>query len=117
MGVSHQDYRVMTGAPKADKNYYLEFPDFNSATWLSPKLVCRVEYMERTTRGGLRQPVSRGLRDDKTTGGLCCYGDGHAGRQQRAVEVTGGKKHFMEKITEILFDSLIEYFKDSCYIL
>ena len=65
MGVSRQDYRIMAGAQKTDKNCYPGFPDFNGATWLLPKLVCRVEYMERTARGGLRQPAYRGLRDDK----------------------------------------------------
>jgi len=65
MGVSRQDFRVMAGALKADKSYYPAFPDFTDVTWLRPTLVCRVEYMERTAGGGLRQPVFRGLRDDK----------------------------------------------------
>lgn len=34
--------------------------------WLEPELVCRVEFMHRTANGGLRQPVFRGLREDKT---------------------------------------------------
>ena len=44
---------------------YLDFLDFDGAVWLEPKLVCCVQFMERTHGGGLRQPVFRGLRDDK----------------------------------------------------
>lgn len=36
-----------------------------NAVWLEPKLVCTVEFMHRTKNGGMRQPVFKGLRDDK----------------------------------------------------
>ncbi len=36
-----------------------------SAVWLEPALVCTVSYMERTKSGGMRQPVLKGLREDK----------------------------------------------------
>ena len=64
-GVSRQDFNIMTSAGKVEKSHYTEFPDFEDAVWLTPKFVCRVEYMERTPSGGLQQPVFRGLRDDK----------------------------------------------------
>lgn len=35
------------------------------AVWLAPTLVCTVEFMERTKTGGMRQPVFKGLREDK----------------------------------------------------
>lgn len=35
------------------------------AVWVAPKLVCVVEYMHKTRSGGMRQPVFKGLRDDK----------------------------------------------------
>lgn len=35
------------------------------AIWLEPNLVCVVEYMHRTKSGGMRQPVFKGLREDK----------------------------------------------------
>lgn len=38
------------------------------AIWISPDLVCTVKYMERTVSGGMRQPVYKGLRDDKKPG-------------------------------------------------
>ena len=65
MGVSRQDFDIMAKAAKTDKSTYQGFPDFDGAVWISPRLVCRVEFMERTPGGGLRQPVFRGLRDDK----------------------------------------------------
>lgn len=65
MGISREDYNIMASYLKADKNAYPDFPDFSDATWLVPELVCRVQYMERTPGGGLRQPVFKGLRDDK----------------------------------------------------
>ena len=36
-----------------------------NAIWLRPELVCTVKFMERTASGGMRQPVFKGLRDDK----------------------------------------------------
>lgn len=37
----------------------------NQIIWIEPKLVCTVQYMMRTRTYGLRQPVFKGLRDDK----------------------------------------------------
>jgi len=68
MGVSRFDFKRMQSAPLTSKDsFYNEFPDFESAVWLAPELVCTVQYMERTAGGGLRQPVFKGLRDDKLT--------------------------------------------------
>ena len=36
-----------------------------NAVWVQPGLVCTVKYMMKTESGGLRQPVFKGLRDDK----------------------------------------------------
>lgn len=35
------------------------------AVWVKPIMVCTVKYMEKTSSGGLRQPVFKGLREDK----------------------------------------------------
>ena len=37
-----------------------------NAAWIVPDLVCRVEFMYRSESGAMRQPVFRGIRDDKT---------------------------------------------------
>lgn len=36
------------------------------AVWLIPQLVCTVKYLSRTDQGGMRHPVFKGLRDDKS---------------------------------------------------
>lgn len=36
-----------------------------NAVWLEPQAVCVVEFMNRTKNGGMRQPVFKGLREDK----------------------------------------------------
>lgn len=36
------------------------------AVWISPNIVCVVAYMYKTSNGGLRQPVFKGLREDKS---------------------------------------------------
>lgn len=35
------------------------------ARWVEPRLICVVEYMHKTQSGGMRQPVFKGLREDK----------------------------------------------------
>lgn len=66
MGVSREDYKRMLAAESAAKQKYCgAFPDFEDAAWLEPILVCTVKFMEYTLGGGLRQPVFKGLRDDK----------------------------------------------------
>ena len=66
MGVSRYDYHNIQAAGRTDKDgYYSSFPNFDDAIWLKPELVCTVKFMGRTPGGGLRQPVFKGLRDDK----------------------------------------------------
>ena len=66
MGVSREDYRIMLSSEKTVKDHYPDFPDIEGAVWLLPRLVCCVRFMERTPGGGLRQPVFKGLREDKS---------------------------------------------------
>ena len=40
-------------------------PRERRVTWLEPRLVAQVGFMERTGDGRLRHPVFLGLRDDK----------------------------------------------------
>ena len=40
-------------------------PGNEDARWVKPRLVCVVEFMHRTKNGGMRQPVFKGLREDK----------------------------------------------------
>lgn len=61
LGVSRQDFQVISGIPKSKA----PFVDNEETVWISPVLVCTVKYMEKTASGMLRQPVFKGLRDDK----------------------------------------------------
>ena len=61
LGISRQDFRVISGIPRSTA----PFTDSEDTVWISPVLVCTVKYMEKTAAGMLRQPVFKGLRDDK----------------------------------------------------
>ncbi|MCI8526993.1 MAG: DNA ligase [Oscillospiraceae bacterium] len=70
LGVSGGAFAAIRAQPQIIK------PPFNQpvpagrgnekAIWLEPVLVCTVEFMHRTPKGGMRQPVFKGLRWDKT---------------------------------------------------
>ena len=36
-----------------------------AAVWVEPAVVCTVKYMMKTENGGMRQPVFKGIREDK----------------------------------------------------
>ena len=38
----------------------------DNAVWVTPELVCTVKYMMKTESGGMRHPVFKGLREDKS---------------------------------------------------
>ncbi len=66
LGVSGRDYQLIRDAPRRRHHPFAATPGGNeAAVWIQPDLVCSVEYMEKTSGGGLRQPVFKGLRDDK----------------------------------------------------
>jgi len=63
LGVSRDDFHMMARVPHTKPI----FADRDGDTiWIRPELVCAVKYMEKTASGMLRQPVFKGLRDDKT---------------------------------------------------
>lgn len=65
LGVSGESFHRIRSAPKA-KTPPVAAPKGNEdAVWIEPKLVCTVKFMERTVSGGMRQPVFKGLREDK----------------------------------------------------
>ena len=66
LGVSGKEFRNITQLPKIDQPYF-EIPEGNeNAIWVIPELVCTVKFMERTARGGMRQPTFKCLRYDKS---------------------------------------------------
>ncbi len=63
LGVSPAARRRVLEQPKADA----PFPNApEGVVWIEPTLVGAVKYLERTPQGGMRQPVFKGFRDDKS---------------------------------------------------
>lgn len=66
LGVSGDDFRTITSTKKVTEHPFVELPPGNDdAVWIAPELVCTVKYMMKTATGSMRQPVFKGLRDDK----------------------------------------------------
>lgn len=67
LGVGGESYHKIQTLPRLDRPYF-KAPDGHgneNAVWVEPTLVCTVKYMEKTANGGMRQPVFKGLREDK----------------------------------------------------
>lgn len=65
LGVAGGSYRRITSLPALSAPPYPVPAGNENAVWIEPRLVCTVKFMERTANGGMRQPVFKGLRDDK----------------------------------------------------
>jgi len=65
LGISSADFKIIKSMSEADMPFK-DLPAGNdNAVWIKPELVCTVKYMMKTSNGGLRQPVYKGLRGDK----------------------------------------------------
>ena len=65
LGVGGEPFRRIKELSKTDC-HFSDIPKVNeNAVWVKPELVCTVKYMMKTESGGMRQPVFKGLRDDK----------------------------------------------------
>lgn len=66
LGVGGEDFRIVLQQATIPSPPFFEVPSGNeNAVWIEPRLVCTVRYMMKTESGGMRQPVFKGLRDDK----------------------------------------------------
>lgn len=66
LGVGGEPFRRIKTLNKTDCPFS-EIPKGNeNAVWVTPELVCTVKYMMKTKSGGMRQPVFKGLREDKS---------------------------------------------------
>ena len=64
LGISGESYQRILSIPHTEN----PFPDWDkngNTVCIQPRLVCTVKYMMKTESGSLRQPVFKGLRDDK----------------------------------------------------
>ena len=66
LGVGGENFRRIKAIPVRQAPPFADPSGNENAVWLAPVLVCTVRYMEKTERGGMRQPMFKGLRDDKT---------------------------------------------------
>ena len=58
---------LMEHSDKTDTSLFPTIPAGNEeAVWITPPLVGTVKFMQYTEQGGLRQPVFKGFREDKT---------------------------------------------------
>lgn len=66
MGISTVAFGRIKSIVETPTHPFNELPSGNeNALWIEPSLVCIVKYMMKTANGSLRQPVFKGLRDDK----------------------------------------------------
>lgn len=65
LGVSTDGIRQIEGAEQMQGPPCAVPAGNKSAIWVKPNLVCTVKYMELTPNGSMRQPVFKGMRDDK----------------------------------------------------
>ena len=66
LGISTADFRIIKSVRRINRPPFHVVPPGNEkATWIEPVLVCAVKYMMKTSGGSMRQPVFKGLRDDK----------------------------------------------------
>jgi ATP-dependent DNA ligase len=66
MGLSSKDEKtVLDYAKKHPSKPLFDTVSSRSIVWIKPELVGVVKYMMRTKSGGMRQPIFKGLRDDK----------------------------------------------------
>lgn len=65
LGVSESDRKII--GEFAIKNTVAKpwFDKYKNAVWLKPELIGTAHFMHETENGGMRQPVWKGLRDDK----------------------------------------------------
>lgn len=65
LGVGGGSFRRIRELPRLDTSPFAAPAGNERAVWVAPVLCCTVKYMEKTESGHLRQPVFKGLREDK----------------------------------------------------
>ena len=66
LGLSTADFQIIKSTARLSTQPFNDLPTGNeNAVWIEPTLVCTVKYMMKTATGSMRQPVFKGLRDDK----------------------------------------------------
>lgn len=65
LGVSKVEQKIIKQFAKHNEVKKAWFDRYKNVVWLKPELVGTAHFMQETESGGMRQPVWKGLRDDK----------------------------------------------------
>lgn len=65
LGVRGENFRKIKSLPERNTPPFPVPSGNENAVWVEPWQVCKVAYMEKTSSGGLRHPILKGLRQDK----------------------------------------------------
>ncbi len=68
LGVSKAEQKIIADFAKKNTVKRPWFDKYKNTVWLKPQLVGTAHFMHETESGGMRQPVWKGLRDDKQDG-------------------------------------------------
>lgn len=66
LGVGGRSFQIIKELPAVAQMFHPVPPGNEAAVWVEPVRACTVKYMEKLKNGSMRQPVFKGLRDDKT---------------------------------------------------
>lgn len=64
LGVSAGEKKLVENFARKNAVQAAWFPKYKNAVWIKPELLGTVRYMQETERGGMRQPVWKGLKTD-----------------------------------------------------
>lgn len=64
LGISGEVFQRILAIPHTE-NPFPDQDEGSNTVWILPRLICTVKYMMKTESGSLRQPVFKGLREDK----------------------------------------------------
>lgn len=65
LGVFKQERKIIHDFAKNNTIPKPHFPKYKNVVWLNPELIGTAHFMHETESGGMRQPVWKGLREDK----------------------------------------------------
>ena len=66
LGISKEERRIISQFARGNTVRKPWFPKYKNVVWLKPQLVGTAHFMHETENGGMRQPVWKGLRTDKS---------------------------------------------------
>lgn len=65
IGVNREEFKTIINTKRENASELNNLIKEDDVAWIDPINVCTVKFMEKTSSGSLRQPVFKGLREDK----------------------------------------------------